>query len=512
MTTEAIGLLFIFLLWISYRLRKVGSREQDLPPGPPTVAIIGNLDIFPTVHPYLKLTEWAKAYGDIYSLKLGPKTVVVVSSPRAVRECIDLRGSTMSGRPYMYGVELIYGDAVDLVLVDYGPTWKALRRTVRDALSGEACMRHLPIQHAEATQLMYDFLENPQNFYTHIYSIVEDIDNDMRLIGDLVKPGGTPPIELIPILRYIPERWAPWKAQAREVRALQRRLYFGLLDLCIDRVDNEKRNGCFIEDVLDHQEEYGLDYEKIAYLIGTLMVAGADTTAVYLRFFVACMATYSDVQARAQQEIDSVIGSSRTPEVDDIDSLPFLKAVINEVHRFRPTAPLAIPHTNTVDERIGNFVIPKDSTILLNVWGIYRHEDYFENPNEFLPDRYMRSEYGTKPGVDTTGLRNDYGFGAGRRICPGMHLANNSIILNVMNFLWAFNFNVPKDSVTGEPIAIDLDNNTLDLTLGPNPYECDIKPRSEAKANMIRARFAAAGSTFALFDNQTTVNETSKSK
>lgn len=54
MTTEAIGLLFIFLLWISYRLRKVGSREQDLPPGPPTVAIIGNLDIFPTVHPYLK--------------------------------------------------------------------------------------------------------------------------------------------------------------------------------------------------------------------------------------------------------------------------------------------------------------------------------------------------------------------------------------------------------------------------------------------------------------------------
>lgn len=61
------------------------------------------------------------------------------------------------------------------------------------------------------------------------------------------------------------------------------------------------------------------------------MVAGADTTAVYLRFFVACMATYSDVQARAQQEIDSVIGSSRTPEVDDIDSLPFLKAVINEV-------------------------------------------------------------------------------------------------------------------------------------------------------------------------------------
>lgn len=60
-------------------------------------------------------------------------------------------------------------------------------------------------------------------------------------------------------------------------------------------------------------------------------MAGADTTAVFLRWFIACMVTYPDIQKRAQQEVDEVIGLDKSPVLDDIEKLPYLRAIIKEV-------------------------------------------------------------------------------------------------------------------------------------------------------------------------------------
>ncbi|CAL1694557.1 unnamed protein product [Somion occarium] len=497
-----LGLTVVLCAWLIRRLGRIGSRERGLPPGPPTLPLIGNLHQFPTAFAHAKFTEWAKLYGDIVSAKLGPRTVIVLSSPSLVRECIDLRSATTSDRPSLHILELLYDDNEDLVLARYGPTWKALRRAAHDILSREACMKHLPIQHAEASQLMYDLLERPEGLYTHIYrysasvilsvvagirspqfegTIVEDFDHLIRRVEYLLRPGGSPPVDLFPPLKYIPSRFAPWKTETKELRAKEEKLFFGILDHCVDRIKRDRRNGCFLEYVLDHQSYYGLDYRKMAYLGGILLIAGADTTAVFLRWFVACMLTHPDIQRRAQQEIDEI-------------------AIIKEVHRFRPVTPTAMPHVTTADERVGEFLIPKGATIFMNVWAIYHHLDYFDNPEVFDPERYMRSELGNKPGVDTTGLRNDLGFGGGRRICPGSNLASNSIFLNTMNLLWAFNLLPGKDEITGEPVSIDLNSFTGGLVAVPPPFPCEIIPRSEAKASMIREQFTAASPTFELFE------------
>ncbi|KAK7023183.1 hypothetical protein R3P38DRAFT_2958140, partial [Favolaschia claudopus] len=57
-----LGIVYIFM-W----LRKVGSREPGLPPGPPTLPLLGNLHIFPKGFAHFKFTEWARKYGGIYS-------------------------------------------------------------------------------------------------------------------------------------------------------------------------------------------------------------------------------------------------------------------------------------------------------------------------------------------------------------------------------------------------------------------------------------------------------------
>ncbi|CAL1706719.1 unnamed protein product [Somion occarium] len=426
-----------------HRLSKIGSREPGLPPGPPTLPLIGNLHQFETKHTYRKFTEWAKTYGDIYSIKMGSTTGIVISSPKLAREYIDLRGATTSDRPPVYTDELISG-GLELPLSPYGPTWRSMRRAAHDMLSPKACLRHLPIQRAESAQLMFDLLESPQRFYTHtsrysgsvitsvLYGIhspvyenglVEKFDKFTERLESALKPGNSPPVDMYPFMKYLPEILGPtpWKTRCKEVRKEQREIFFGLLDLVVERMEKNQRNGCFIESVLDRQEQYGLDRELIGYLGGSLLQAGNDTTAVFLQTLLVCIISHPAVQRRAQQEIDSVIGPDRLPEFSDFDNLPYLKAVINEVHRFRPIVPITIPHASTADERAGDYMIPKGSILFINAWGIYRHEDYYENPDTFDPDRFLKNPHGTKPGVDPTGCRGDYAFGAGR-VCPGVLL------------------------------------------------------------------------------------------
>ncbi|CAL1707421.1 unnamed protein product [Somion occarium] len=504
------------------RLWRIGSREQALPPGPPTLPLIGNLHVFPQTRAHLRLTEWARTYGEIYSLKIGSGTAIVVSSAKMARECFELHGATTSDRPAIHVIELVY-KGLEMPWSRYGTHWRNMRRAAHDLLNKEACLSHLPIQRAEASQLMHDILQQPQHLYAHIrrYTasvafslifgihcsmydnpIVEEFYEGQRTWEHILRPGGHPPVDIFPLLKHVPERWASWKGLCREVRSRQHQLYFPLLQNCIDRIKSDRRNHSFMEYVLEHEDHYEFTREMTVYLGISLIEAGADTTAIFLQFFLVFMLAHPDVKFRAQKDIDDVIGDNRSPNLEDIDDLPYIKAIINEVHRCRPVAPTAIPHAATKDERIGGFFIPKGSAIFMNIWGMSRDPELFDDPNRFWPERYLKSEHGTKPGVDTTGLRSDMpmSFGGGRRICPGVHLAYNSIAMNVMNLLWAFNIELPKDPVTGNSIPPDEDDTTDGLFLTPKPFKCDITPRSTAKVDIIKKQFNAAEPTFELFD------------
>jgi len=112
----------------------------------------------------------------------------------------------------------------------------------------------------------------------------------------------------------------------------------------------------------------------------------------------------------------------------------------------------------------------------------------------------MSSTFGTRPGVDVSDFRLDLDFGAGRRICPGQHLATTSIYLNVMNILWAFTLQYSKDSSTGEDIPININELDMTFVLMPRKYTCSIVPRSTSKVDMVKAQFLEVKETFARFE------------
>ncbi|KAF7377423.1 Cytochrome p450 [Mycena sanguinolenta] len=114
----------------------------------------------------------------------------------------------------------------------------------------------------------------------------------------ILEPGSTPPIDLIPILKYVPERWAKWKRDCTKTRKLQRDLYFGLLDETKERLSKGDENGSYMEEVLTRQEEFGMDREITGYLGGVLIEGASETTSSYLQSLILALVAYPDAQKK----------------------------------------------------------------------------------------------------------------------------------------------------------------------------------------------------------------------
>ncbi|KAJ7898660.1 cytochrome P450 [Mycena olivaceomarginata] len=512
-------LLFSLVALCVVIVLKVGSREKGLPPGPPTVPILGNAHIFPTKFPHYRFTEWARKYGGLFSLKIGKDTVVVLTDAAAVRELLHKRSSTTADRPPTYVGDLVT-DGLHMVHARFTPAWKAERRASAVILTPLAISQHLPIQRAEATQLLHDILHSPQSFYTDmqrysisvIYSVLhgrrmpryetEEVAafmNAMHAWNALMEPGSTPPVDAIPVLKLIPERWAKWKRDCKEIRNLHRARYFGLVEEIRERIRRNQHNGSYMEKVLERQAELGMDEEMTGWFGGALLEAGTHTTSSYIQSLVLALIAYPEAQKKGHEEIDRVVGEHRLPTLEDLEQMPYIRAIISETHRFRPVAPLGIPHATLTSEAYRGYIIPKGTTIFANIWGIFHDPALYDNPEDFLPERYLLSENGTKLGVDGSDLKPTFPFGFGRRICPGMYLAQNSINLNVMNLLWAFNFEHDIDT-NGNLIPVDIFAYEQGSSTAPEPFKCRITPRTAAKPRIIEQEFLEAADTFSKFE------------
>ena len=144
------------------------------------------------------------------------------------------------------------------------------------------------------------------------------------------------------------------------------------------------------------------------------------------------LTAHTDVLTRAQGEIDKVIGRSRWPTFADYEQLPYVVALVREVCRWRPVAPLSVPHASTKDDIYDGWFIPKGTTVISAIW--YRenfpyclrsftdsprrsiHHDplVYPEPESFKPERFL-SETGTLIGTEESKERGHHMFGFGRR-------------------------------------------------------------------------------------------------
>ncbi|KAG8901444.1 hypothetical protein FRB99_005302 [Tulasnella sp. 403] len=489
---------------ITAKVLRIGRRDPDLPPGPKPVPIFGNLLDFPSSRPYEVFSKWSRVYGDIFCFKNADENLMLLTSPAVCRELLLNHVTVTSDRPPNYICEVIT-DGLHLPFMPQGPVWKILRRTARDILSPQACARHIAIQKAESARLMYDMLRKPEDHYTHylryalsvIMSVtfgqsVVDYDSPFARtfidnahdFNHIMGIGQTPPLDLLPILRYVPERWAPWKTACRSLRARHKEFYWKLLKPCQDRAANGLETRSFMQSVCERMEEMGMTPEMTLVLGQAILETGYDTSAAYLQNATLLLLAHPEVQAKAHEELDRVIGFDRCPTPEDVENLPYIRAIIEEYKGYR---------------------IPAKSVLLPNLYGVFEDGAIYDHPEKFDPDRYLAHPYGVKKGVDPTDAATlkDFVFGFGKRSCPGMILAKNTIALNMSNLLWAYDILKPIGS-DGRPIEPDLNAIKPQLVYVTPPFQAVIRPRSARHAEIVCQNFVDYTNACAPFEEELT--------
>lgn len=110
------------------------------------------------------------------------------------------------------------------------------------------------------------------------------------------------------------------------------------------------------------------DHSAIKWGAAGVYGGGADTTVSAIASFYLAMSLHPEVQKRAQEEIDRVVGTDRLPTFEDREKLPYVEALYLETLRWNPVAPLGLPHVPIEDSMYQGHLIPKGAILMANCW------------------------------------------------------------------------------------------------------------------------------------------------
>ncbi|KAF5344480.1 hypothetical protein D9758_014138 [Tetrapyrgos nigripes] len=470
------------------------TRNSKYPPGPPSKPLIGNILHAPNHGAWKVFTEWSKTYGNLVFLHgLGNK-VLVVNNIELIAELFEQRWSTYSHRPTFTVVGELMGVDQSLALMPYCDEWRESRKLTGIALNPGAIKKYQVLQEDITALLNKEILDSPEDFFQHVrlaagrvalsvtYGIhaqnirdpfIADAEECMDIMGRGMNPGAFL-ADLIPILKYLPS-WVPFQKEAARGKEVVLKTvelpYLAVKEMIADGTARPS----FAKDLLDLGNIDPVFDHRAMWSTSAMYGAGTETTYATTLTFLLAMTINQDVQRRAQDEIDSVIGTDRMPTIRDAQKLPYTMAVIKETMRWHPSVPLSIPRRTAQDDIVNGYFIPKDTVVIPNLWAISRDT---KDPEQFNPDRFLNSS-------DTTTDPSAWIFGIGRRICPGRHLAEASLMAIIPGILSAFDIS-PKNS---ETLEAKFTSKHISI---PEKFQCQILPRSLEKEELIKTRASEA--------------------
>ncbi|KAK4222718.1 cytochrome P450 [Podospora fimiseda] len=439
--------------------------------------------------------------------------MVILNTAKDTVRILDKRALHYSDRPPSYIIGERVFDGMHPMFMNANGRWKLRRKLYHQILQETVCdSQHIPLVEAESAQLIKDICRVPQDLMLHpgrysnsitmalVFGIRTpnyDAPHYLKLrelmtaLSGLGEIGATPPMDIIPIFKLLPAKlWGNWKDRAAKLKECVWTLYSPIVDKVIARRNGGRNAESFLDGVLDQQEKLGLTRDEINVMCGNLLEGGTDTMATLILTCCQAMALNPNILKEAHAHIDSVVGDDRMPTWRDYDRLPYVAMIVKELHRWRPPAPAGFPHVLDQDDEIGGGVkLPKGTSVIMNIWGLHHDAERYPNPNEFNPRRYENMTQ-LSPVYQNAGdweKRDHFGYGIGRRICPGIHLAERGLWLGIVRVLWAFDIKQKKDAA-GKLVPIDVDPATgytdgfLNQCL---PFQVDIKVRSERRLETV---------------------------
>uniref|UniRef100_A0A0G7ZNZ0 Cytochrome P450 CYP75A14v2 n=3 Tax=Picea TaxID=3328 RepID=A0A0G7ZNZ0_PICGL len=459
---------FALYLGFRYVLRSsLKLKKRHLPPGPSGWPLVGSLPLLGAM-PHVTLYNMYKKYGPIVYLKLGTSDMVVASTPAAAKAFLKTLDINFSNRPGNAGATYIAYDSQDMVWAAYGGRWKMERKVCNlHMLGGKALEDWQPVRDAEMGFMLRNILKHSQQGETvnvpdllnicaanmigqiilskRVFETEGDEANEFKdMVVELMTSAGYFNIgDFIPSLAWMDlqgiqrgmkklhKRWDALIARMIEEHqstAKQRASRPDFLDIVMSQRDNCDGQGGRLSDV------------HIKALLLNLFTAGTDTSSSVIEWTLAELVNNPKLLKRVQQEMDTVIGRERRLKESDLANLPYFVAVCKEGFRKHPSTPLSLPRVSTEACEVNGHYIPKNTRLMVNIWGIGRDPEVWEKPEEFNPERFVGSK------IDPRG--NDFElipFGAGRRICAGTRMGITMVEYNLGSLIHAFNWDLPPN-------------------------------------------------------------------
>ncbi|KAF2912893.1 hypothetical protein DAI22_10g047200 [Oryza sativa Japonica Group] len=215
----------------------------------------------------------------------------------------------------------------------------------------------------------------------------------------------------------------------------------------------------FVDALFTLRDKYDLSDDTVIGLLCDMIAAGTDTTVITVEWAMAELVRNPRVQMKAQEELDRVIGRGRVMLEADIPNLPYLQAVVKESFRLHPPTPLMLPHKASTSVKIAGYDVPKDASVVVNVWAVARDPGVWDNP---LDIDIKGSDYRVLP------------FGAGRRVCPGAQLGISLVASMIGHLLHQFTWALQDGT---RPEDLDMMESPGLVTFMATPLQVVAMPR-----------------------------------
>ncbi|XP_058108071.1 cytochrome P450 77A2-like [Magnolia sinica] len=462
--------IFMFMALLSALIfffkRKSKNSSLNLPPGPPGWPIVGNLIQFiRSGKPFMHFSRDLRSiYGPIFTIKMGARTHIVISSAELAHEALVARGQTFASRPPETLTRAVYScDKFTVNSAVYGPVWRSLRRNMVSNMLSASRLREFRDVRQRAMDRLIDRLraesESTQCGAVHVLknarfavfcillsmcfgvemeeSDIVNIDCLMKKVLIVLNP------RLDDFLPFLSSLFTKQRKEAMQVREEQMRTLVPLIDrrrsdLNDPSPDKKCASFAYLDTLFDLQVEGRKSSPtdaEIVTLCSEFLNGGTDTTATAIEWAIARMIHDPDIQSKLYQEIVAVAGNRKVDE-KDIDKMVYLNAFIKELLRKHPPTHLSLTHAVVEPTTLGGYDIPPGVNVEFYLLPISEDPTCWSDPESFDPDRFASG----KESADITGVTGIkmMPFGVGRRICPGLSMAMLHISLMVARLVQEF--------------------------------------------------------------------------
>ncbi|KAE8724532.1 Cytochrome P450 71B35 [Hibiscus syriacus] len=474
-------LLLPLLLLLKKKTDQVNKEPKNLPPSPPKLPVIGNLHQLGAL-PHKSLCQLALKYGPIMLLHLGRMPVLIVSSADAAKEVLKVNDLACCSRPKLAGPGRLTYNYLDIAFSPYSEYWRELRKIcVLEVFSVKRVKSFRFVREEEVGSLMDSISQlasssptDPVNVTEKVFALSGSIIfrtafgktfrgsefnrakfND--LVHDVATVVGTFSYdECFPGFGWIIDRIRGHNGRVEGVFRKLDALYQQLIDdhLKPGRAKHEDdiidvMLGIEKEQIEEHGHRAWLTKNHIKAVLLNMFLGGIETSALTVIWAMAELLRKPTLMKKAQDEVRGIVGKKGRVEETDLDQLQYHKMIIKETLRLHPPAPLLITREAISHFKLNNYDIDTGTLIQINVWGIARDSNYWRNPEEFCPERFIDNT------TDFKGQNFELlPFGGGRRVCPGIYMGTVTSELFLANLLYCFDWCLP-DGMTEADINME---------------------------------------------------------